>query len=341
MRILWRAGAPALAALLGAGAARGGDLPRGLSSADWPAAAIVKLGATADWVAIAPDAVWVGSTGPYAVHRIDPRTNSVTARVDLSGEPCAGLAVGRDALWVPLCGTPAHDGQPAVAGRLARIDLRTQALTLLPVAPSGEEGGVAVGPEGVFLPLAAPGTLARIDPATGTVAATIRVPAGSENPRYFKGRVWITRVTGAEITAVDARTGRVLAQLPTGPAPRFLAAGAGSVWTLNQGDGSMTEIDAAGLRVRRTIALGTPGHGGDVAFGAGSVWTTVSGTPLSRIDAATGRVLCQWRGPGGDSLNVAFDAVWITDYHGGTVTRLPLADLDRQCPPGAGTKNAR
>ena len=38
--------------------------------------ATIKLGKTADWVAVAPDAVWVGSTGPFAVHAIDPRTSS-------------------------------------------------------------------------------------------------------------------------------------------------------------------------------------------------------------------------------------------------------------------------
>src|SRR5262245_1320621 len=66
----------------------------------------LKVGETADWVAITPDAVWVGSTGPHAVHHIDPKSNKIVASVMLPGEPCAGLAVGFGSLWVPLCTKP-------------------------------------------------------------------------------------------------------------------------------------------------------------------------------------------------------------------------------------------
>jgi hypothetical protein len=31
--------------------------------------ATIQIGKTADWVAISADAVWVGSTGPNAIHR--------------------------------------------------------------------------------------------------------------------------------------------------------------------------------------------------------------------------------------------------------------------------------
>src|SRR5271168_467104 len=41
--------------------------------------ATFKLGETADWVAVTSDAVWVASTGPFAVHRIDPKTNKEVA----------------------------------------------------------------------------------------------------------------------------------------------------------------------------------------------------------------------------------------------------------------------
>src|SRR2546423_1415818 len=69
--------------------------------------AVIKLGKTADWVAVAPDAVWVGSTGPNALHRIDPTTNKLIATVELAGEPCAGLALGFGSVWIPLCGKSA------------------------------------------------------------------------------------------------------------------------------------------------------------------------------------------------------------------------------------------
>jgi len=42
-------------------------------------------------------------------------------------------------------------------------------------------------------------------------------------------------------------------------------------------------------------------------------------------------VLCQWEGPGGDSLGVGFGSVWLTDYHGGTLSRIALSDLPKEC----------
>ena len=285
--------------------------------------AVIQLGKTADWVAITPDAVWAGSTGPNAVHRIDPRTNKRVATVQLGGEPCSGLAVGFGSVWIPLCGKPPT---------LARVDAsRNEVTALFQAGPAGPEGGVTTSTDSVWVVTDKDGSLARIDPDTGTVRQTVRVPAGSYNPRFYEGRIWVTRADGAEITAVDALTGAVLGTTRTGPGPRFLASGAGSIWTLNQGDGTLTRIDIHSRKPLKTIALGTPGHGGDITFAAGLVWTSMWKVPLSAVDSADSKLLCQWTGPGGDSLGIGHDAIWLTDYHGGTISRLELPDAVSHC----------
>jgi streptogramin lyase len=285
--------------------------------------ASLHLGKTADWVAIAPDAVWVGSTGPFAVHRIDPKTNSEVATVKLPGEPCAGLAVGFGSLWVPLCGR---------TKTLAKVDLASNTLvSVFKIGPAAAEGGVTTSPDSVWLVVDKGGSLARIDPATGAVRQTVRVPAGSYNPFYSEGQVWVTRADGAELTVVDAVTGVVSATAQTGPGPRFLTAGGGAVWTLNQGDGTLTRVDVATKKTTKSIALGTPGHGGDISFGGGMVWTTVWKTPLSVVDGASATLLCQWKGPGGDSLGIGDGAIWLTDYKGGTVSKFSLDDALTRC----------
>src|ERR1700730_5000460 len=48
-----------------------------------------KVGGTADWVLITDDAVWVASTRPYAIQRIDPATNRIVAEVAAPGEACS------------------------------------------------------------------------------------------------------------------------------------------------------------------------------------------------------------------------------------------------------------
>src|SRR5882757_2582472 len=235
--------------------------------------ATLRLGKTADWVAITPDAVWVGSTGPNAVHRIDPQTNRIVATVNLPGAPCAGLTAGFGSLWVPLCGK---------TKLLAKVNLNSNELApLLRIGPAAAEGGITTSPDSVWLVLDEHGSLARIDPVTGAIRQTVRIPAGSYNPFYSEGRIWVTRAAGSELTSIDAAGGTLEASVRTGPGPRFLTAGAGAVWTLNQGDGSLTRIDMATGRVTFTTALGTPGHGGDISFGDGVVWTTMPKVPLT------------------------------------------------------------
>lgn len=288
--------------------------------------ATLRVGATADWVAISADAVWVGSTGPYAVHRIDPHTNHIVASVTLPGEPCAGLAIGFASLWVPLCTQPAS---------LARVDLHRSALTAVyQVGPAAAEGGVTTSPDSVWLVSDAKGSLLRIDPHGGAVRQTIHLPPGSYNPRFARGRIWITRAEGAEVTSVDATSGAIVATAATGANPRFLTASDTAVWTLNQGDGTLSRIDSGTNQLVVNIALGTPGHGGDISVGAGLVWTTMKNTPLAAVDGTTNTLLCQWVGAGGDSLGIGHGAIWLTDYHAGTIARFDLVATARRCRTG-------
>jgi virginiamycin B lyase len=287
----------------------------------------IHLGKTADWVAFSDGAVWVGTTGPDGVAQIDPRTNTVSAAVALPGSPCAGLAIGFGGLWVPLCAKP---------NALARVDLHTHAVTLVPgVGPADREGGIATSPDSIWLVIDGRATLARIDPGTGRIRQKIAVPPGSLNALYSDGLIWVSRSTGAELSVVSANSGALMGTVPTGPKPRFLTAGAGSLWTLNQGDGTLTRIDVQSRRAAGTTPLQTPGHGGDIKFGHGIVWTTMVKVPLAATDGKTGKVLCQWTGPGGDSLGVSRDAIWLTDYDAGDVYRFDLDDAVRHCtsPP--------
>ena len=90
----------------------------------------IKVGGTADWVLITDDAVWVASTKPYAVQRIDPATNRVVATIRVSGEACSGLAYGFGSIWVPLCGT----------AKPVRIDAAKNMISArLPIAPAGTQ----------------------------------------------------------------------------------------------------------------------------------------------------------------------------------------------------------
>jgi len=281
--------------------------------------ATITVGGAADWVLITEEAVWVASTKPYAVQRIDPATNRIVATISVSGEACSGLASGFGSIWVPLCGKMPE---------LVRIDAAKNAISAtLPIPPAGPEGGITASDDSVWMVADKNGTLNRIDPSTNSVRQKISIPSGSYNPLFSNGIVWITGPESDLLTAVDAITGKIIESVPVGPKPRFLTAGGGSVWALNQGDGTISRVDEKSRKLMATIQVGIPGAGGDIGYGADSVWATVFDVPLTRIDATTNKVLKQWVGHGGDSLRFGHDSIWLTDYKKGLLLRVPAQEV--------------
>lgn len=275
----------------------------------------LKVGRTPDWVLVTDDAVWFATTKPNSVQRIDVAKNKVVSKVSLSGEACSGLTFGFGSLWVPLCGK-----EPS----LVRVDaLKNKISATLPVGPPGPEGGITVSGDSIWVVTDKNGTLTRIDPATNRVRQKTPIPPGSYNPLFSDGIIWVTGFDSNVLTAVDAASGEVLVSIPVGPKPRFLTAGGSSIWTLNQGDGTVSRVDAKSRKVTATVTVGIPGLGGDICYGADSVWASVFDVPLSRIDSKTNKVLRQWVGRGGDSLRFGHDSIWLTDSHKGLVWRIP------------------
>ena len=283
-----------------------------------PSAAI-RVGKTADWVLVTDDAVWVAASKPYAVLRIDPVSNRISGKVQVPGEACSGLASGFGSIWTPVCGKQAG---------LLRIDaVKSSISAVLPIAPAAREGGIACSEDSVWLVADKNGTLVRIDPSTNSVRQKISIPPGSYNPIFSDGMVWVSGVDSNLLTAVDARSGKILESVLVGQKPRFLTSGNGSIWTINQGDGTVSRINEHSRKVIATIRVGIPGTGGDIGYGADSVWLTVFDIPLTRIDAVNNKVVRQWIGKGGDSLRVGFDSLWITDYKKGLLSRIPLQQM--------------
>ena len=283
-----------------------------------PKAATIAVKGDPDWLAVTSDAVWVASESTDSVIRLDPEKNQAGTQVKVK-KPCSGLAVGFGSLWIPSCGDQA----------LVRVDAKTGALqATVQAGPADSEGGIAAGAGSVWLVTSADGELTRVDAATNKVVARVRIPAGSFNPLFAEGSVWVSSNASGELVRVDPATNKVVGSTPVGPQPRFLTSGAGSIWVLNQGDGTVSRVDAKTGKLLATIAAGIPGHGGEIAFGAGSVWATVMEFPLTRIDTKTNKVVAQWHGKGGDSVRYAFGTIWLTDLRGGKVWRISVRMTD-------------
>jgi DNA-binding beta-propeller fold protein YncE len=94
---------------------------------------------------------------------------------------------------------------------------------------------------------------------------------------------------------VDPSTNQVVAKTPVGRNPRFATAGAGPVWTLNEGDGTISRVDTKSGKLVASLLAGLCGHGGEITFGFGSVWATLDRMPITRIEAHSNSVTHRWR----------------------------------------------
>jgi virginiamycin B lyase len=267
-----------------------------------------------DWMAVTENALWVTSSSANHVVRLDTATNKPGTIITLQ-KPCSGLAIGFGSLWIPSCGS--HN--------LARADAVTGVIqATIPASPADSEGGITTGAGSVWLVTSSSSELDRIDPATNAVLARIQLPKGSFNPIYAGDSVWVASNEGNALVRVDPATDTVTGSTPIGPKPRFLTVGEGSVWVLNQGDGTVSRVDATTGKLLATIPAGIPGLGGEIAYGGGSVWATVFGYPITRIDPAKNKVVQQWVGKGGDSIRYAHGSVWLTFLADAKVWRLKV-----------------
>jgi len=101
-----------------------------------------------------------------------------------------------------------------------------------------------------------------------------------------RGKASPRPVDHSTVVRVDAQSGRVEAVIPVGPDPLLLTVASGRVWTLNLGDGTLSQVDPAtneATTVRPGEVVGFTSDGRDL-------WIAMDGNTLARIGGVTGRV---------------------------------------------------
>jgi hypothetical protein len=187
-------------------------------------------------VVVAAGTVWVTQYLPEAdpgiVARIDARSNRLLAPVEVPNMPGA-IRSGSDAIWVTSRFT------------VSRIDPHSGAVTQ-PLRRVGDVRAVGAGSLwGTYANSADDAGVQRVNPGTGRVVATIRIPYGVLIA-FGLGTLWVaqdmaTTTSGGNELAkmkpgklyrIDPATNRVLGRPVTLPgiAPTALAVGEGAVW---------------------------------------------------------------------------------------------------------------
>ncbi|HEV7810100.1 MAG TPA: hypothetical protein VGO64_05850 [Candidatus Limnocylindrales bacterium] len=168
-------------------------------------------------------------------------------------------------------------------------------------------------------------TVARIDPATNRVVATIDV--GSDPRRIvFDGEVvWVT-VAAGDLVGIDPATNTITRRIPVGAQPAALAIGGGDLWVVLPVTNQVIRVDPSTAKVVATIEVtarpwGIAVDGGSawVASYGGGIGATTTGA-VTRIDAATNTVVDTIPLPEAREVTVAFDSVWVAGHD--QVTRL-------------------
>ena len=190
-----------------------------------------------------------------------------------------------------------------VAGRL---------VATIPLGSDSAPEGVAVTAGSVWVADHHRGAVTRIDPKTNRVVATIPIgPTGADGPLVMTagpGGVWVGVPNMHSVVRIDPATNTVGLVVPL---DGTVASDGKEVWIGGpNGLPEVVRIDPVSGKVITTVDLGT-GPDGGLAVGLGSVWVISGG--LTRIDAATGRIVgrLDLDGDGGDVV-VAGGAVWIT-----------------------------
>ena len=276
--------------------------------------AVFPVEGVPDWQVATIDALWVSNGPKNTIHRLDPKTNTVVATVPVGQRPCSGLAAGFGSVWVPNCGDKS----------ISRVDMKTNTVVAtIPVGPANSEGGLTAGSDSVWVLSDAKGVLTRIDPGTNKIVSEIIVPAGSFAAVMGEdGALWISGTDSSVLARVDPKSNVVTDRIAVGPRPRFLTSGGGSIWTLNQGDGTISRVDVKTKKLVTNIEAGIPGTGGEIAYGEGYVWVTVFEIPLTQIDPRSNAVTKQWVGPGGDAVRVAHGSIWLSNLRLQNVWRI-------------------
>ena len=193
-------------------------------------------------------AIWVADTHGGAVLRIDPATNTVVATITVGPFGNSGpnwLASGLGSIWV---------GIPN-ASTVVRIDPITNAIQAMIAMPDNVPscGGFAFTDGAVWTPSCdGHPIIARIDPATNTVVATVSPGGVAFTPVVIDGAPWVSLDTNPNVPGSIARVASTTntVDLELSPGTDFgggedMVIAGGSVWVIDEGHDRVLRLPLA------------------------------------------------------------------------------------------------
>lgn len=274
----------------------------------------------ADFIVVDGAAVWVTNSG-----RVERWSRTGKSAEVAMSHPCGGMAILAESLWVADCKDRT----------LVRIDRQTgtrSAAIATGIANPAGELNVVAGAGSVWVASDTTGVIARVDPASNRVVATVAVDPDTYYLAFGFGSLWAVSATHQVIQKIDPATNTVVTTTPLGRQPGFLAAGEGAVWVQEQGDGTVARIDPATGAVTGRVKVDETLKWGDIDTGGGKVWLrTTAGQTFVVIDATTMAIGARVGKPAGSgALRYADGGMWTSAHDQHTLSWWDgLADIGK------------
>lgn len=281
-------------------------------------------------------------------------------------DPCAGAITAFKSLWVMNCGTgeiirlnPNAEEEAKAGTSKEDAEAKTEAADVgkgnaaegkgaegaeaavvpeavdriqakIPVGAGKTTWGIAATDDSIWALTDGKTTLSRIDPAGNRVVGELRVPAGCNQLLAAANALWVTCPDRDEVLRVSPVLNIVEKRIDVAKRPSSMVFAGGALWVLGLTDGKIDKIDPKENKVTETIDLKSYNNAsGSLAFGDGSLWASVPGFPLTRIDPEVttddgkkAEVLQQFVGKGGGAIHFGAGALWMVNPGDGTMWKI-------------------
>lgn len=271
---------------------------------------VIDVPGFADFLVVDGDTVWATNAG-----RVEQwSTGGKLASVPIP-RPCGTMALAFGSLWVANC----------TDSNLYRVDIETaQVQAIIPTGianPKGETN-VVFGAGSIWVPSDAAGKVARVDPETNAVVASIAVDPGTFFLAFGFDAVWAVSSDQQSLQKIDPQDDSVKGKVKLGKQPGFLAAGEGAVWVQEQGDGAVARVDPTTVEVSGRQKVGENLIYGDIDVGGGKVWLrTTDDQTFAIIDPQTMEVLSrEGKAAGSGALRYTPDGIWTSAHDSQTLS---------------------
>ena len=265
-------------------------------------------------VEVTAGGIWIADFRQGVLWRYDPRTKA-QQRISSNGEPRDLAAIGGDV----YAAADGNDFTGSVSRYDAATGVRKDSVDLLACALTSGEGVIwAAGCPFVQRLSTGSRPLRKVH----EVFLPFQRPATAANARVqFRemtigaGSLWVLGdALDQRMWRLDRRTGRVLETIALGFEPRSAVVAGGAVWITDPLHDTVVPVDVASGRVLPAVAVGRGASG--VAVAGGAVWVANAGDgTVSRVDPARRRVTATVRVGGFPSEIAGGDgAIWVTSH---------------------------